>query len=78
MCFGALLLGLLLPPSPVCCSVAQSCLTLYDPADYSKPGFPEGAPLSFLEDEQRERDRPTPQHVPVCFPAEDCGMSEPR
>ena len=23
-----------------CCSVAQSCLTLYDPIDYSMPGFP--------------------------------------
>ena len=23
-----------------CCSVAKSCLTLFDPMDYSTPGFP--------------------------------------
>ena len=23
-----------------CCSVVKSCLTVYDPVDYSTPGFP--------------------------------------
>ena len=27
-------------PPNCCCSVAQLCLTLYDPMDYSIPGFP--------------------------------------
>ena len=26
--------------SPCCCSVSQSCLTLYDPLDCSTPGLP--------------------------------------
>ena len=29
-----------LAEAPCCCSVSQSCLTLYDPMDYSTPGFP--------------------------------------
>ena len=29
-----------MPPRVCCCSVAQSCPTLYDPMDCSTPGFP--------------------------------------
>ena len=62
---------------PCCCSIAQSCLTLCDPVDYSMPGFPVHHQLPELTQTHVHRvvDAIQPSH-PLLFPSPAFNLSQ--